>query len=115
LFLQDDNYVPVMKESSIDVKAISNAYKEKKKMRDDSNVVKIGKTNHHLGKFKEEDTPSLNQNSIVSLVSICTKGFYCFKRWTYFAIKEVLDDRINSFISVRCVFHYSYPLFLYML
>lgn len=35
-----------MKESSIDVKAMSNAYKEKKKMRDDSNVVKIGKTNH---------------------------------------------------------------------
>ena len=48
MFLQDDNYVPVMKESSIDVKAISNAYKEKKKMRDDSNVVKIGKTNHNF-------------------------------------------------------------------
>lgn len=32
-----------MKESNIDVKALSNAYKEKKKMRDDSNVVKIGK------------------------------------------------------------------------
>ena len=47
LFLQDDNYVPVMKESTIDVKAMSNAYKEKKKMRDDSNVVKIGKTNHN--------------------------------------------------------------------
>ncbi|KAL9983640.1 hypothetical protein ACROYT_G005843 [Oculina patagonica] len=39
--VQDDNYVPVMKESNIDVKALSNAYKEKKKMRDDSNVVKI--------------------------------------------------------------------------
>ena len=46
MFLQDDNYVPVMKETSIDIKAMSNAYKEKKKMRDDSNVVKIGKTNH---------------------------------------------------------------------
>ena len=32
-----------MKESNIDVKALSSAYKEKKKMRDDSNVVKIGK------------------------------------------------------------------------
>ena len=31
-----------MKESNIDVKALSNAYKEKKKIRDDSNVVKIG-------------------------------------------------------------------------
>lgn len=44
VFVQDDNYVPVMKESNIDVKALSNAYKEKKKMRDDSNVVKIGKS-----------------------------------------------------------------------
>lgn len=41
-FLKDDDYVPVMKESNIDVKALSNAYKEKKKIRDDSNVVKIG-------------------------------------------------------------------------
>lgn len=40
---QDDGYVPVMKDSNIDVKALSSAYKEKKKMRDDSNVVKIGK------------------------------------------------------------------------
>ena len=46
LIFQDDNYVPVMKESNIDVKALSNAYKEKKKMCDDSNVVKIGKTDH---------------------------------------------------------------------
>ena len=43
---KDDNYVPVMKESSIDVKALSNAYKEKKRMRDNSNVVKIGKRNN---------------------------------------------------------------------
>jgi len=42
IFFKDDDYVPVMKESNIDVKALSNAYKEKKKMRDDSNVVKIG-------------------------------------------------------------------------
>lgn len=41
-FVKDDDYVPVMKESNIDVKALSNAYKEKKKIRDDSNVVKIG-------------------------------------------------------------------------
>ena len=41
--LQDDNYVPVMKDSNVDVKALSNAYREKKKIRDDSNVVKIGK------------------------------------------------------------------------
>ena len=41
-FLKDDDYVPVMKDSNIDVKALSNAYKEKKKIRDDSNVVKIG-------------------------------------------------------------------------
>ncbi len=53
MFLQDDNYVPVMKESNIDVKALSNAYKEKKKMRDDSNVVKIGKSGHDSGKVKE--------------------------------------------------------------
>ena len=53
LFLQDDNYVPVMKESNIDVKAMSNAYKEKKKMRDDSNVVKIGKTNHKSEKVTQ--------------------------------------------------------------
>ena len=32
-----------MKESDIDVKALSNAYKEKKKMREDFNVVKIGR------------------------------------------------------------------------
>lgn len=42
-----------MKESNIDVKALSNAYKEKKKMRDDSNVVKIGKADHELGNVKE--------------------------------------------------------------
>lgn len=41
-FLKDDDYVPVIKDSNIDVKALSNAYKEKKKIRDDSNVVKIG-------------------------------------------------------------------------
>ena len=41
-FLKDDDYVPVMKESNIDVKALSNAYNEKKKIQDDSNVVKIG-------------------------------------------------------------------------
>ena len=41
-FLKDDDYVPVMKDSNIDVKTLSNAYKEKKKIRDDSNVVKIG-------------------------------------------------------------------------
>lgn len=35
--------MPVMKDSNVDVKALSNAYREKKKIRDDSNVVKIGK------------------------------------------------------------------------
>ena len=35
--------MPVMKDSDVDVKALSNAYREKKKIRDDSNVVKIGK------------------------------------------------------------------------
>lgn len=42
-----------MKESNIDVKALSNAYKEKKKMRDDSNVVKIGKTGLESGKVNK--------------------------------------------------------------
>lgn len=77
LFLQDDNYVPVMKESSIDVKAMSNAYKEKKKIRDDSNVVKIGKTNHKSEKVREKQTVDgavLNQNLIVSPMSVCRKA-----------------------------------------
>ena len=38
-----------MKESDIDVETFSTAYKEKKKMRDDSTVVKIGRmTCFHL-------------------------------------------------------------------
>ena len=37
-----------MKESDIDVKTFSSAYKEKKKMREDSNVVKIGRMTFFL-------------------------------------------------------------------
>ncbi|KAK2572497.1 HEAT repeat-containing protein 4 [Acropora cervicornis] len=39
--MQDDYYTPVVKESDIDVETFSTAYKEKKKMREDSTVVKI--------------------------------------------------------------------------
>ena len=42
-FFKDDYYTPVVKESDIDVETFSTAYKEKKKMREDSTVVKIGR------------------------------------------------------------------------
>ena len=42
-FFKDDHYTPVVKESDIDVEIFSTAYKEKKKMREDSTVVKIGR------------------------------------------------------------------------
>lgn len=43
VFFKDDYYAPVVKESDIDVETFSTAYKEKKKMREDSTVVKIGR------------------------------------------------------------------------
>ena len=44
-----------MKESNIDVKALSSAYKEKKKMCDDSNVVKIGKMDGLLDEVEHDN------------------------------------------------------------
>lgn len=72
-----------MKESNIDVKALSNAYKEKKKMRDDSNVVKIGKSHCWVIWFK---TDTLKHSSVrksqrdtctMYVVNILTIIVYC--------------------------------------
>lgn len=83
--VQEDYYVPVVKESDIDVKALSNAYKEKKKMREDFNVVKIVEEwrskwflERHWQRCETEELitamSDINDHIRLSAVSACSKA-----------------------------------------
>ena len=45
---QDDDYIPQPKELKVDVAALSEGYRLKKKIKEDSNIVKIGKVDSPL-------------------------------------------------------------------